>query len=417
MRQLKAQENGKRLWAVFGSRYLRRALSAVSDAIIPFALVLSVLLFHVNVAQPSKVSGLGGSNLASAISSPGYEMVASDGGIFTFGDAGFYGSMGGHPLNKPIVGIASTPSAVGVSPPTLIIDTSSLPSATYGQAYSVTLSASGGNGSYTWSASDLPTGLLISSSGVINGTPSTTGTSSVTVSVTDSYGTTTSATFSLVVNVEQQAGSSINWSGYAEQGGPFTAVKGTFTVTNLTTSQASICNQGTYDQPSQYCQLGEWVGIDGFNNSSLIQAGIAEAPIVGTDLVYIYPWWEILPAYETTITSMTVAPGDSVSVSIGQTATPGYWYIDVVDNTNGESFSTVQFYSGPATSAEWVVEAPQSNMGQTTLPNYSPQVSFTGAQFTGGSNIEDQIYMVQNNTVVSAPSSLTGPGSFTVSYE
>jgi hypothetical protein len=36
----------------------------------------------------------------------GYWKVASDGGIFTFGDAQFYGSMGGHPLNEPIVGLA-----------------------------------------------------------------------------------------------------------------------------------------------------------------------------------------------------------------------------------------------------------------------------------------------------------------------
>jgi hypothetical protein len=43
----------------------------------------------------------------------GYREVASDGGIFSFGDAQFYGSMGGHPLNKPIVGIASTPDGKG----------------------------------------------------------------------------------------------------------------------------------------------------------------------------------------------------------------------------------------------------------------------------------------------------------------
>jgi hypothetical protein len=35
-------------------------------------------------------------------------MVASDGGIFAFGDAVFHGSMGGKHLNKPIVGIAPT---------------------------------------------------------------------------------------------------------------------------------------------------------------------------------------------------------------------------------------------------------------------------------------------------------------------
>jgi len=56
------------------------------------------------------------SNQASATpmaSSSGYWEVASDGGIFTFGDAGFYGSMGGQPLNKPVVGIAATPDGKG----------------------------------------------------------------------------------------------------------------------------------------------------------------------------------------------------------------------------------------------------------------------------------------------------------------
>ncbi len=43
----------------------------------------------------------------------GYWEVASDGGIFSFGDAQFYGSMGGKPLNKPIVGMASTPDGKG----------------------------------------------------------------------------------------------------------------------------------------------------------------------------------------------------------------------------------------------------------------------------------------------------------------
>ena len=38
----------------------------------------------------------------------GYWEVASDGGIFTFGDAAFVGSMGGTPLNQPIVGMAAS---------------------------------------------------------------------------------------------------------------------------------------------------------------------------------------------------------------------------------------------------------------------------------------------------------------------
>jgi hypothetical protein len=43
----------------------------------------------------------------------GYWEVASDGGIFSFGDAGFYGSMGGQHLNAPVVGIAGTPDGKG----------------------------------------------------------------------------------------------------------------------------------------------------------------------------------------------------------------------------------------------------------------------------------------------------------------
>ena len=40
-------------------------------------------------------------------------MVGADGGVFAFGDAQFRGSMGGHHLNRPVVGIAPTPDNAG----------------------------------------------------------------------------------------------------------------------------------------------------------------------------------------------------------------------------------------------------------------------------------------------------------------
>lgn len=43
----------------------------------------------------------------------GYYLVASDGGVFNFGDAKFLGSLGNIHLNKPIVGMAVTPSGKG----------------------------------------------------------------------------------------------------------------------------------------------------------------------------------------------------------------------------------------------------------------------------------------------------------------
>ncbi|MDA8360023.1 MAG: hypothetical protein M0Z95_27830, partial [Actinomycetota bacterium] len=44
---------------------------------------------------------------------PVYWLVASDGGIFSFGGATFYGSMGGKPLDAPVVGMAATPTGAG----------------------------------------------------------------------------------------------------------------------------------------------------------------------------------------------------------------------------------------------------------------------------------------------------------------
>jgi hypothetical protein len=43
----------------------------------------------------------------------GYWLVAADGGVFAFGDAAFYGSTGSIHLNQPIVGMASTPDGKG----------------------------------------------------------------------------------------------------------------------------------------------------------------------------------------------------------------------------------------------------------------------------------------------------------------
>ncbi len=43
----------------------------------------------------------------------GYWMVAGDGGIFTFGTAGFFGSMGGTKLVAPVVSMAATPDGKG----------------------------------------------------------------------------------------------------------------------------------------------------------------------------------------------------------------------------------------------------------------------------------------------------------------
>jgi hypothetical protein len=51
--------------------------------------------------------------LAATPDGGGYWLVGADGGVFSFGDATFHGSLGGTQLNAPIVGIAATPDGGG----------------------------------------------------------------------------------------------------------------------------------------------------------------------------------------------------------------------------------------------------------------------------------------------------------------
>jgi len=48
-----------------------------------------------------------------AMSAPGYWLLGGDGGVFSFGDAGFYGSTGGIRLNRPAVAMAASGDGKG----------------------------------------------------------------------------------------------------------------------------------------------------------------------------------------------------------------------------------------------------------------------------------------------------------------
>jgi hypothetical protein len=91
---------------------------------------------------------------------------------------------------------------VAAATPALSISTSTLAAATVGSAYSASLQATGGTTPYSWSLSSgaLPAGLSLNvSTGVISGTPTTSGTSSFTVKVTDASNSTATKSLSITV--------------------------------------------------------------------------------------------------------------------------------------------------------------------------------------------------------------------------
>ena len=200
-----------------------------------------------------------------------------------------------------------------------------------------------------------------------------------------------------------------NWSGYAITRSGMTSVVGNWTV-------PTVLPPHTRRQKASDLYSGTWVGIDGFlsSDNSLIQAGTEEDWLGGR--TFYQAWWEILPAGETPIPSVSVHPGDSISVTITQ----GFplWTITLTNNSTGQSFTTNQAYSGPSLSAEWIEEAVTVNGRISPMPHYST-FSFDNGKVNGAFislNTSEAGAMVQGRRV-STPSA---PGSdstgFSVGY-
>ncbi len=235
--------------------------------------------------------------------------------------------------------------------------------------------------------------------------PTTAMPSTTTAPPTTTVPTTTAPSVSLASD------ESSNWSGYVAGGGPYRVVKGTFTVPGPAAGEPG---DG---------QVSEWVGVDGASDSdtALIQAGVAESgDPQSPGGVSIQPWWEILPASETDISTVSVSAGDRVTVTIWQLS-GSTWEINLTDDTNGQSYTTPpEQFTGTGSSAEWIVEAPAQCQSQnqcqlTPLVPYSPDVVFSNLGMSGPETSLDQLTMVQAGQDVSTPSALSS-GQFSVSY-
>jgi len=207
---------------------------------------------------------------------------------------------------------------------------------------------------------------------------------------------------------------SYNWSGYAQSDadGTYTAVTDTWTVPTVNTAVAG-------DQYS-----ADWVGIGGFSDGTLVQAGTEADNING--VAQYDAWTEVLPAPENVLPKLVVHPGDEIQTTV-QLVKKGVWRMTVMDLTTHKQAHRNAHYKGSSeASVEAVHERPcildgcstvsdLANLTQTTNVTFDPGEFSTSP---GGANLTNpllvpasgaslyQMFMLANNgtTVIASPS-------------
>lgn len=218
---------------------------------------------------------------------------------------------------------------------------------------------------------------------------------------------------------------SSNWSGYAVTGSAssVTSASGSWivpAVTGATTAYAAC-----------------WVGIDGFSSSTVEQTGTLSYISGGRS--YYEAWYEFYPLQAIMPISLTVSPGDTISASVTYSTSPSAEFtLYIKDISTGISYSTTESvaslgYTPARSSAEWIVEAPSSNVGVLPLANfgtayfgeyYTPLVTGTcyatinsvpGSIGSFGSAVQTITMVNSRGAAEATPSSLVDGGtSFTI---
>jgi len=256
---------------------------------------------------------------------------------------------------------SSAPVPVSISGP------ASLPAGVAGSSYTpVTVTATGGSGTYTWSATGLPSGFAINpTTGAITGTPTTaTGSPfSVTVTVTDSLSATAGQNYSLVITTQS--------------------------ATNLALGKSAF-------QSTTYTGYPASLAVDG-NTSGNMSSG--SVTVTNGDA---NGWWQVDLGASFTLSSIVIwNRTDCCGSRLGD-----YW-IFVSDTPFAANDTPASLQNRSAT---W-------NNHQTTAPNPSSTIGASGAQGRyvrvqlSGTNYLSLAEVQVFGAVGSIPLAITGPAS------
>ena len=226
---------------------------------------------------------------------------------------------------------------------------------------------------------------------------------------------------------------SSNWAGYADTNDTFNSVSSSWTEPTVNCAE----QQQRAERPRSALSglLGGpgaasafWVGLDGYNSSSVEQLGTDSDCDSGTPSYYA--WYEMYPNPSVTLPSQyPVQPGDQMTALVAANSAGTSFTLEIKDATAGWTFSTTQTGSGFArSSAEVIAEAPSSCSllfcSEVPLADFG-QINYSGSSVINSAGTKgslasfnaNEITMADNGTTLATPSSLSSDGSsFSVTW-
>lgn len=218
-----------------------------------------------------------------------------------------------------------------------------------------------------------------------------------------------------------------NWSGYADINETYQALSGSWVQPAVTCSGSSGL-LGLLGLGSRAAYSAFWVGLDGYNSSSVEQTG-TDSDCTSSGMPSYYAWYEMYPAGSVQLptTSYPVKPGDTLigSVRYDAPGTPSSSYTltlsDPSEGPSGWTYSTNIAETGlQRSSAEWVAEAPSECYlailcQQTPLANFG-KMAFSNAWAENGTGVQEPISSFTDDDIQmasSAGSPLATPSALT----
>jgi len=269
--------------------------------------------------SPFSLSATASSSLTVSFQSTTTNRCTTSGTTVTLISAGLCSIQADQAGDATYAAATSVTQSFTISETLTITTPSSGLSGTYGSSYFLTLSASGGSGNNSFSlfSGSLPSGLSLSSGGIISGTPTVAGSSAITVRVTDSN-TATATTNSFTLTIDSRTITITAADRSATYTGSAVSVSNTYSITSGTLAGSDSISALTYT----------FTSIGGYNSTTapttagtytITPSSASLSPGTVSNYAFSYDTATLTIAQATqstlTITSTTVAYGETLTVA------------------------------------------------------------------------------------------------------